>query len=244
MTDKKKGIGARIRDLVYPPHLRCAVCGDELSVTSRYDLCDRCTLTRIESYCRFCGKSVPPQNTLCEDCASAPGAFTAARSAFVYADAAAQLVRRLKYYDAQYLARTMAEYMYDVFLETDWHVDLVTSVPIHRSRRLARGYNQSELLANEIAERIARPVAVCLRKTVRTANMARLNRAERFAQIADTFALVEGAEVTGKDILLIDDVLTTGATSGECARVLRGAGARAVYVLTFASGNPRKPQLI
>lgn len=229
-----------LSDWLFPRDIKCIVCDDELRKDTRYGLCDACTLTPIADYCAACGREVPPQNELCDRCREERPLFTEARSCFTYEDAPASLVWRLKYRNARYLAPYMAEFMTDTFLQTDWKPDILTFVPLHKSRRRERGYNQSQLLAEALGERVHIPVREILVKTVKTKNLAKLSRTERKEAIAGSFALCDEAAVRGKSVLLIDDVLTTGATSGECAKVLRAGGASEVYLLTFAS-VPIKP---
>lgn len=221
--------------MLYPSGIKCIVCDEELSHDTRYGVCDSCTLPRIETFCTVCGRQVPEQNLVCDQCKETVMPFAEARSVCVYTDDAMRLVHRLKYGDARYLASFLAEYMTDVYFSTDWEADIVTFVPIHKSRRRLRGYNQAELLAKEVAARIRLPYDALLHKTVKTKNMARLSRAERISLICGTFAIDVQKSVKGKTVLLIDDVLTTGATASECTRVLLASGAACVYVLTFAS---------
>lgn len=224
-----------LRDVLYPGGIKCIVCDAELGADNRYGLCETCRLPYNETYCSICGRQVPAQNIVCDECKDETYAFTAARASFIYCDAAATLVHKLKYRDARYLAPVMAEFMVDTFYETDWQVDAVTFVPLHIKRRRERGYNQSELLAQEVAARIGRECKPLLKKTVHTSHMVGLNKAQRKERIHGSFVLAEEANCTDKSVLLIDDVLTTGATANECARVLKEAKCGVVYVLTFAS---------
>ncbi len=238
-------LGEILADIVYPRGIKCIACDAELDRDTRYCLCDRCQLAHNEQFCTVCGRAISEGNLICDQCKSEVYSFVGARSSCVYEGVAATLVRKLKYYDARYLAPVMAEFMADTYYEADWQPDLITYVPIHKSRRWVRGYNQAELLAKELSVRIEIECRPLLCKTVKTKNMARLKRAERQALIYEPFAVVpqEEAAIRGKKILLIDDVLTTGSTANECARVLRAHGSGEVYVLTFAAGKS-KPQLI
>jgi ComF family protein len=113
--------------------------------------------------------------------------------------------------------------------------DLVVPVPLHRKRQAERGLNQSEVLALELAERLKRPVSVDnLRRIRATPSQTRFTRAERERNVAGAFAVQRPADFEDKDVLLVDDVMTTGATTSECARVLYGAGATSVVVMTAA----------
>ncbi len=223
------------REFLYPSGIKCIVCDAKLEKDTRYGVCPNCKLPYNENYCTVCGRAIPAQNIICDTCKNTVLPFESARSSFVYGDASATLVHKLKYRNARYLAPVMSEFMADTYFSTEWNVDAVTCVPIHKSRMRQRGYNQAELLAREVATRIKKDYSELLEKTVKTKNMIKLNRVQRMELIRGSFGAKLGAEICGKKILLIDDVLTTGATASECARVLTANGAESVNVLTFAS---------
>jgi ComF family protein len=110
---------------------------------------------------------------------------------------------------------------------------------LHWRRRLWRGFNQAELLAKPLADRLSVPMAAALERRRHTDTQASLSPSERRSNVAGAFALRRGVEVRGKRILLVDDVLTTGATVGSAAAVLRRAGASHVAVLTLARVDRR-----
>ena len=111
--------------------------------------------------------------------------------------------------------------------------DVICHVPLHKGRRRSRGYDQAQVLAQCLAERLGIPYTAALRRVRHTKPQTRLNAARRIDNIKGAFAAAE--DVHGR-VLLIDDVLTTGATASECADVLVKAGADSVFVLTFARG--------
>lgn len=117
-------------------------------------------------------------------------------------------------------------------------VDYVVPVPLYPRKRRERTYNQSGLLGGALAERLGRPVRHLLCRIRETPTQTRLTARERAKNVRGAFQLRGwvGTRVEGKRILLVDDVMTTGSTVNECARVLRGGGAEAVYVLTVARG--------
>lgn len=231
------------RNVLYPRGIKCIVCDEELCENTRYELCPACKLPYNDNYCSVCGRAVLAQNAVCDECKNAVYAFTAARSSFLYSDNAATLVHRLKFRDAKYLAEPMAEFMTDTYYKTQWNAHVVTFVPLHKSRRRMRGYNQSALLAKSFAERAGLPCVNALVKTLKTKNMVGLTRKERQENVRGSFSVSDASLVSGKSVLLIDDVFTTGSTASECASVLKSAGAQDVYVLTFAS-VPQKIQLV
>ncbi len=228
---------------LYPSGIKCIVCGGELDRDYRNCVCGKCELPYNKSYCVMCGRAVAEQNFVCDRCKNEEYAFIKARSSFVYRDGAKKLVHRLKYGNAAYLADGMAGFMADTYFSSDITADIVTCVPVHKSRLRARGYNQSKLLAEKLADLIKKPYCDTLVKTVKTRNLTGMGRVQRAETIKGSFGLEMSADIRGKRILLVDDVLTTGATANECARVLAGGGAAEVGVITFASREER-PQLI
>lgn len=154
----------------------------------------------------------------CGECGDMPLAFDEARSAVNYVGNALDTVRRLKYGDARYLARHMCEYMFDTLLFAEWTFDCFTFVPADPRRVKKRGYNQAELLAERLADKTTTPCYDLLEKTRQTPNQARLGKADRLKNIVGAFR----AKIAPPEhVVLVDDVLTTGATASECARTLK-----------------------
>ncbi len=112
--------------------------------------------------------------------------------------------------------------------------DALLPVPLHPSRRRQRGFNQTEKLAQALSPYIAVPVNLALERSRITTPQVRLDAEGRQANVEGAFALSPGADVIGKRLVLVDDVITTGATLGACAQVLLGAGAQSVSVVTVA----------
>ena len=138
----------------------------------------------------------------------------------------------------------MAKQMTDRFLEEEKAVDAVIPVPLHPNRQKQRGYNQSELLARVIASDLRLPIDLAsLRREKDTLASSSLQggRAAREENLKDAFKVTDAEKVKGKTLLLVDDVLTTGTTANQAAKVLKQAGAKAVYVLTFASTREKPP---
>lgn len=119
--------------------------------------------------------------------------------------------------------------------------DVITWVPIHGRRKWKRGYDQSELLAQRIGNKLGMPCVKLLKKVRHTKAQSGLNgESERRANVLGAYALLPDVQVEGKRILLVDDVVTTGATLSECARILRMAGAVQVFCVTLAIASPDK----
>ena len=114
------------------------------------------------------------------------------------------------------------------------HFDLVVPVPLHPARLRERGFNQAELLAKILAQKINIPLGCALERIRYTTTQTALDRSERMENSHNAFRLRKNTDVRGLRVLLIDDVLTTGSTLSECARVLKRAGANSVHAATAA----------
>lgn len=221
---------------LYPDDIKCIVCGREIH-PNRYGLCDKCKLEQNDNYCIRCGRHKVGIGDYCGECSHSVMYFDEARSCVNYDGEAKNIIRRLKYGNARYLVNTITEFMLDTLIAASWDFDCFTFVPMHKKRLRERGYNQAELIAKELASHTTTPCRAILEKTRATVNQARLSRDERMKNLSGVFAVTEKPP---EHVLIIDDVMTTGSTVNECARVLKRGGASVVYVLTFAS-VPERP---
>ncbi len=224
-------------DLLLPP--RCLGCG--ATVGAPGTLCAACWRGIAflgAPCCACCGYPFefdPGSGGLCGACIERTPHFNRARAAMRYDEASRQLVLALKHGDRLHLAPPLAQWMRRAGAELLAEGDLMVPVPLHWTRLFARRYNQAAVLALAIEKLGGPPVATeCLIRRRRTPSQGRQSAAARRRNVAGAFALRRPDEVRGKRIILIDDVLTTGATVEECARVLKRAGAARVDVLALA----------
>ena len=164
--------------------------------------------------------------------------FDAAYSFGAYEGVLRELIHLLKYGRVRSLAGPLGERLASA-LPLDQHFDVVAPVPLHWRRRLARGFNQAALLARAVARRYAAPVSRALKRRRRTSNQAGLSHAKRRANVSGAFVVRRPDRVRGRRVLLVDDVMTTGATASACAAALKRAGAAYVAVLTLARTDRR-----
>jgi ComF family protein len=166
-----------------------------------------------------------------------PPSYHRARAAVRYDDVARSLVHAFKYGDRLDLAPTLGQWMAQAGRELATEADAIVPVPLHWRRLWARRFNQSAMLAEIVSRQWSRPVArEALRRIKATAHQVGLTRAQRAENIQGAFRVPPGARaaVAGRRLVLVDDVLTTGATVEACSRALLRAGAANVDVLTFA----------
>lgn len=226
-------------NLFFPP--RCAACG--VPVEQAHTLCRTC----FESLhivtppaCAICGFPFDYEvgdGALCGACLEKAPPYDKGWAALRYDEAAKSLVARLKYADKTHLAPFLGRFMAAQGREMLVGADYLIPVPLHWRRMFERHYNQSLLLAREVAKVSGIPLlADGMKRTRHTPPQASMNRKERLENVRGAFAVTEkGKEaIKGKIVVLIDDVMTTGATLHACCKSLRHAGARDVRVLTLA----------
>lgn len=161
------------------------------------------------------------------------------RASCSYTGTAGQAVRRLKYHQERYLAEPLAALLVEVLRARPLAVDALVPVPLDRSRARERGYNQSALLAAPVGLALALPVlSSALLRTRATRSQVGLSARARRANVRGAFACAESEVVAGRRLLLVDDVMTTGATLEACAEALVAAGAVGVYGLVVARDLP------
>ena len=193
-------------------------------------LCNRCGAPRL-----LTGRTTAAES--CEECHEWPAQLLFARTACLMHPPADRIVHQLKYRGWRVLAREMAQPMaHALTREQIRNINVVTPVPTTRARLRERGYNQAELIARAVAELAQLDCVLLLERTASKSTQTTLQPAARGANVAGAFELRSDAldRVANSHVLLIDDVMTTGATMLECTRTLLEAGARAVSVLTYA----------
>jgi len=236
-----------ILNFIYPPS--CPGCRIRLPIESCKRVCDACiaSLDRIvEPFCNTCGEplraAVLDESHLCLRCRASGRRFRIARSMARYdassddaAGALGAIIRHHKYGLDQSLAPALAECLGDTLPFPGGVHDVVIPVPLHRARLRWRGFNQAALLGLEVARRLGCSFeAGCLARARATPPQTARDHGARRRNVRRAFRVVNSERVCGRTILLVDDVMTTGATADECAATLLAAGARAVDVFTLA----------
>lgn len=224
------GLWERALDLLFPP--RCVGCRSFGSF-----LCQRCLAAAPRALPPRCPVCWLPQSTSdepCRRCREGRYHFQGARSPFVYQGALREAVHALKYGGLSALAPLMARPMADCLREWGPPVEAIVPVPLAGRRRRLRGYNQAEALARGVARLVGLPLVSDALRRPRPAppQVGSADEAARWAGVAGAF--LPGPRPPRGGVLLIDDVMTTGATLDACARALRQAGAGPVFALTFA----------
>ena len=227
-------------NLLYPR--RCPLCHRILK-DSRALICPECAqeLKPVsDPRCYKCGKPVKEEEEYCKDCMAHPGAFDQGRGIFLYDDRMKYSIMKYKYFGCREYSRFYgrALYLYGKDMLALWKPESIVPVPLHWKKRRARGFNQSELIAEELSANIGIPVDTCMLKKIKATNsQKKLDAAGRRKNLKEAF-LVTG-NPAGKCILLVDDVYTTGSTMDALAHALLEKGASHVFFLTVCIGRNR-----
>ncbi|MBI1739143.1 MAG: ComF family protein [Acidobacteria bacterium] len=237
-----------LASLVFPAP--CRICEGTLTTASRIPICSAC-LDSLQPLagpaCHKCGRpfvsavAVAAPQPLCHLCRRDVYNFDLARSFAAYNDAMVRAIVLLKYHEVTPLGAWFAARLAEMVARDPEALaaDVVVPVPLHVSRLRERGYNQAELIAQPLAKRLGLPLrSYLLVRTRPRPEKLKLTRQERWRTVRGAYAMRTDAKIDKLRVLLVDDVLTTGATVDSCAQALRRAGASRVVALTVARVAP------
>ncbi len=238
----------------------CRSCFEELCLFKKYNTCPKCgrfppapiasALIALEPVTSAPLKSAPVADEavfagptgLCVACRDELPLFDCARAVGPYEGKLKDSIYQFKYFGHRSLAAPLAILMNELFLtEKRWQrIDALVPVPIGPARLLARRFNQTELLAGNMAKVLRLPVITLLERKHDTVTQSKLTKNERRRNLCQAFVLNNPQAAAGKRVLLVDDILTTGSTADECTATLKAGGAKEVFVLTLATGRREK----
>lgn len=225
--------------LFYPS--LCVTCSADIAI-GEY-LCADCNATapRIKPpFCERCSEPFPgaiTESFSCANCAHRTLHFDAAVAAYRSRGVVRKLVHDFKYGRQFHLRHTLGSWLSETLTDPRLRgrrFDVVVPVPLHPARKRERGFNQAQVLAELVSAKISVPLRGVLERIRYTTTQTAFDRAERMENLHNAFRLRKNANVRDSRVLLIDDVLTTGSTLSECARVLKKAGAVSVHAATAA----------
>ncbi len=243
MIDFLRNLGANAADFCWPRVCPMADCARPSDRRNRY-LCSQCFATlpwyEGKGACKVCGAPVAAETSfdfVCENCRSAKPAYEFARSAITYEVGIREVILAFKFKNQTWLKNDLADILEGcVRAKFDFKaIDVVVPVPLHEIRLKKRGFNQSSLIGEELASRINRRFDdVSLVRIRNTEHQTRVTGAERVGNVSNAFDVCSAEMIRGRTVLLVDDVMTTGATLSDCARALREASAERVWCATIA----------
>lgn len=228
-------------ELVYPEKNTCFVCDmyDE-NIKDKY-LCSDCekSIKILEPpLCLKCSKPMDYSESadICKECFSLERHFETSKSLYIYDGLIKKAIYSYKYYNKPYFYKLFGNMLLDYMKSTNYtSFDFITSVPLHPSKMRKRGYNQSELLARHISKDLRIPYLDALKRTKKTLKQSEQKKEERRKNLKGAFAVKKADEkAINSQVLLVDDIYTTGSTVEECSKVLLDYGVSKVYVITIA----------
>lgn len=223
-----------VADLILPP--LCFGCGNRIAAAADL-ICQNCSdqiITPGEDICQVCGTQL--EQGTCQRCSETQPCFKVARSALMYQSPVKEIIHLLKYDSWSILSPLLSRCMLETFHSEPRfaNCDIVTAVPLHRVRQRERGFNQSALIARHLARHLGLEFAILAKRTRYTLSQTRLSKTQREHNLDGAFAVKAKTRLTGRHILLVDDVFTTGTTVDTLSRLFLDNGAASVAVLTAA----------
>lgn len=238
-------------EVIFPSNIYCICCGSMIDNTRPYALCDHCVRKfhwNNGKTCAKCGKALQDNyyGKLCYDCMMYNHYFTKGYSCLTYGLYEREVIMDYKYNGKGYIGRKFGDILYDRMSCEDITPDVIIPVPISAGRMKKRGYNQAALMAKRLAHLWnVRYDETSLIRSRETELLRSLNPAERQTMLEGAFDVTTRGKhrLKDKEILLVDDIYTTGTTLDSCSKTLLDNGAAEVYVLTLASGGNRMPSI-
>lgn len=230
-------------ELIYPEKNICQICDTyDKSINDKY-ICNTCfsKLERIEDpVCRICNKSLShnPDLTICNECARDSRNFEKSKSLFSYRGTVKRIIHDYKYCNKTYYYKLFSYLLIEYMKENRYiNFDYITAVPLHKIKQRNRGFNQSGLLAKQIGKYFNIPYIDTLKRNNNTEKQSNLSKYARQKNLKNVFDIANNKIpnlLDNADILIIDDIFTTGTTVDECSKILKQHGVNRVFVLTLA----------
>ena len=235
-------------EFVFPSNIKCIFCDNEVN-ESEFCVCDACEelINTVDKTCRTCGVPVHSEADYCIRCLDNKREFEYARSPLVYFGRVKSAIHAFKYDNKKYLAPHFAKLMvssYNKLVNLVGEFDFLLPVPLHEKRLKQRGYNQAELIANELSKLVEVEVLTDVIERVKnTESQTTHTRDERIKNMEKAFIISNKNKIKNKNVLIVDDVLTTGATTECIAKLLKKNKANKVCVITVARVDLEKINL-
>lgn len=237
-----KKVGNKFLDLVFPLNTKCVFCNSEIVDFDKKPYCDECEKYAFNkgAKCIKCDTRIKEENKICDHCKSHKRYFEKCFCPLNYEKAVRSSILSFKDSNARYLAKSYAKIIFDYIKDENLHFDIITFVPSHKKALKRRGYNPAKLLADELALLFEKPCLETLLKITQTKAQKNLSYSERAKNLENSMMVTNAKLIKGKTILLVDDVVTTCATSNQCAKLLKNFADK-IYVTAIAR-NHLKPE--
>ena len=221
---------------IYPSNITCFNCNAELLKLNKYHLCDKCLskISIIKNGCKKCDEELNDFTEYCLNCKETKRHFDRVYSVCVYDGVAKEIIYKFKYGKNIYMAETVLPFLIEKFKEIKLDkIDFILPIPLSKERLKERGFNQAEILSKNLGKVFDIESINLLKRVKNTPTQTALSKAERKQNLINAFIVENKQMIKGKNLLIIDDIITTGATFDEVARVLKLKGANKVFGLTF-----------
>ena len=230
-------LSKKVVNILFPNDNRCIFCDDEI-FDVKSGICENCykTLPFVNKTCNICGQEISDMGNLCLSCKKSSKKFyTRAFAPFRYEGNVVKVVHNLKYHNQKWLGDYLSKIMYDYILKfKDVKFDLVIPIPLNENRKKERGYNQSRLLCNEFEKQGYEINEDCIIRGKNTTSQTNFSSSERQENMKGAFMVKDKEILQNKNVLIIDDVYTTGATMNELCETLRKTKVGNIFCLTLA----------
>jgi len=229
-------------DFLYPENISCILCNSSISKNTTYSMCKDCfnKINFILDGCIKCGKpiinySLEEQNIDgCSYCLNKGFYFDKVVSCVEYTEISKKIVFGLKYNNKTYLSKYIALIMKEKLDLENIKFDYILFVPLHRKRLRKRGFNQAEKISRDLSKIIDKPVIDNIERKNNTKRLYKLRKSERIDELKNAFIIKNNiVDLKNKNILLVDDIFTTGTTVNEISKILKINGVNKVFVTTF-----------
>ena len=230
-------------NFIYPRNIYCILCNIPIDRDEKYSICHDCK-SKLEfirgRVCKQCGRTLNPLYIMdrCDECLDNSYFYKRAISCLEYDDLSKKIIFDLKYHKKRYISYHIAEIIYDRLKESDIYFDIIIPIPLYGDKERERSFNQASIIGKYIGR--MGEVDVDDKTLIRARNTIsqnKLTKEERRENLDGAFDVINRNNIINKNILLIDDIFTTGATINECSRILLENRARNVYAATFATGR-------
>lgn len=224
-----------IIDLMFPRQIKCIDCGCE---TNKFGICDEC-ISRFHfikgKTCEICGHGINENSNVCYECKGREYSFDKNFAIFYYEDDVRTKINLLKQSRIKSIGEMFAYFVADKYEELikEFDIDMIIPVPIGKEREKVRKFNQSEILCKEleVTAKVRNDILIRFKDTPHQTGLSRENRK---TNLLGAFKVVDKKIIRNKNVLIVDDIYTTGSTISECASTLKKAGASKVFSLTLA----------
>lgn len=222
----------KIFDALFPDNFTCIFCEGEISSGH---ICDNCLKENIfneGNRCQICDSPIKDGNIVCDHCKKYTRYYEKCISPFVYDGNVRKSILKFKSDGAKYLAKYFAKFIYERLIIENIDFDVIVPVPSHKKTIKERGYNPAKVLAEELSKLSGKPCTDALYKTFQTQKQKLLNFEQRQSNLENSITLFDKTAVNNKNVLIVDDIITTSATINTCAKLMTKA--KTIYACSIA----------